>query len=954
MSHKQFIRRERGTQLLPAKITVLVLTVLLLAMSFIAGSILTLSPAVATPQSDIGYGPGVGWNGRSGSPGAGAFIMDGQLVYCVEIGIITRKTPPIFKPQNTIPAYSKAYISAGEVAGDELKQMSFIISKYGQTNDNVQTAAVALAVWKIRDRNGGNSGHNHELKKVLRVVGEQVNSRADSMLAEASSWVRAASQRNAAISIETPYRGTIAIPQGITELNIHNGRFSDDDSTTKKWQNGAPAGTVLSWVGIPPHDRIWDRYYRVWFNGKQIVHDEQILFGNGGGRQSTIKLRIPKDREKHFEASYSDADTLWAPEVTSAVASKFIKIGDNFSDTVTFSPAKATAALSDTWRWRINDSGEKEWMPVTATGTLYGPFLSDPALNPSREAPRGAPVVARTKITTDPRRDHSTAQTYQVSVPQTVQEQGFYTWKWDIDTADQDPAIIGTKDCTASGGAPGCRAFPEKYFYTDGFGAREETQVGKMPVKFKTELSAAELTVGTEFTDTVKISAKDNWLRDSNGDRIPLTLTGTAYLYSGVELPQSATVPDSAVAIGTVKVTTDPAKNEQDLVSPAIRLPLNTDPKYSFVTMRWCVVDADQSTPGIWDETCDDFGVPTESAKIVRPIVVSKALKNASVFDSITDTAIVTGSVPENTSIVFELYKKPDLNDIEQSNHVIKQNDAATEQSDQSIKQEDQDVKQRHRGIQQVLRQSFFSGSPVCTPANKIATTAPKPVTSGVAQEAEYVSDALKTTGKGVYWWIEKLIATHPDDGTVTLHEGKCGIENETTEVTDATVVTKTRPEVHIGEKTFDTATVSGVLPSTSSGVKTELTFAAYKALDTNAPVCETSNMVFALDKPVLVESIGAYESEKVSFSEPGVYYWVETLTYVKPDGERIVAHRGKCGLPDETVKVTPSPILEVTGAVEKIASELGLLGFVVAGSLAAAGIGAIGYGIYRRNKPQQ
>ena len=38
--------------------------------------------------------------------------------------------------------------------------------------------------------------------------------------------------------------------------------------------------------------------------------------------------------------------------------------------------------------------------------------------------------------------------------------------------------------------------------------------------------------------------------------------------------------------------------------------------------MRWCIVNEDQEnaeSQGVWEEKCDDFGVPEESAEIERP-----------------------------------------------------------------------------------------------------------------------------------------------------------------------------------------------------------------------------------------------------------------------------------------------------------------------------------------------
>ena len=239
------------------------------------------------------------------------------------------------------------------------------------------------------------------------------------MLAEAAAWVAAGGGGNDAtespgVNTEPgkPYVGTVSVPQGATEISITNGKFNDG-TTKKTWgEAGAPANTTLSWNGIPPSSDKWDKYYRVSFDGSKTSIADSVMFGDGGGWQSLAKAAPSKTVP--FKEAYVDPDTTWAPLVSSEVESKFISVGENFSDTITFSPAEATDARSGEWRWRMNGD-KREHIPVKATGTLYGPFLNDPALNPSQEAPKGAPVAATIDFTTDVNRDHSTAQTYKIN-----------------------------------------------------------------------------------------------------------------------------------------------------------------------------------------------------------------------------------------------------------------------------------------------------------------------------------------------------------------------------------------------------------------------------------------------------------------------------------------------------------------------------------------------------------
>ncbi len=522
-------------------------------------------------------------------------------------------------------------MSVATTEGAPLQQITFVIARYGQTNDNLQAAAVALAVWEIRGADGrGSSGYEAELARVRNSVGPDVVALSQRLMAEAASWTYArqshevgSSSTAISVSPTSAYSGSVSIPVGTLSLQIESGEFSDG-TTSRTWEgNGSPAGTSLSWQGLPPAES-WDRYYRVWFSGEYLEIPTTVLWGDGGNSQSSVS--VESSRARPFEAVTVELDTTWAPEVSSLVSSKFVSVGEQHSDDITFAAAAADTGTSGEWRWRLATDGSHEWMPVKAKVTAYGPYLSDPALNPSSEAPVGAPVAARGTFTTDPARDQSSPQTYSFLFDDEILEQGYYTYKWDIDGADQDPSIIGADNCLKPNAELGCRVLPQNYFFTDGFGTAGETQVGKMRQTFTTKLSTHETSLGDSFTDDITVSEMQNWVRDDEGARIPLTLTGTAYLVAGPELAQSVDIPEHAVQLATMQVTTDPGLNGQVLTSSPIKIPVSTLRDYKHVTMRWCIDDEDQlpRAQGFWEERCDDFGIPEESARIVHPEVRRK------------------------------------------------------------------------------------------------------------------------------------------------------------------------------------------------------------------------------------------------------------------------------------------------------------------------------------------
>ena len=88
-----------------------------------------------------------------------------------------------------------------------------------------------------------------------------------------------------------------------------------------------------------------------------------------------------------------------------------------------------------------------------------------------------------------------------------------------------------------------------------------------MNADFSTKLSSHNITIGDSFTDEITIDPMVNWLYGSDGQRLPLTLTGTAYLTEGEELAQSVEVPEDAEVLGTVTATTDSSQNGQVVTS---------------------------------------------------------------------------------------------------------------------------------------------------------------------------------------------------------------------------------------------------------------------------------------------------------------------------------------------------------------------------------------------------
>ncbi|MFV0435642.1 MAG: hypothetical protein ACK5LO_16915 [Leucobacter sp.] len=169
-----------------------------------------------------------------------------------------------------------------------------------------------------------------------------------------------------------------------------------------------------------------------------------------------------------------------------------------------------------------------------------------------------------------------------------------------------------------------------------------------------------------------------------------------------------------------------------------------------------------------------------------------------------------------------------------------------------------------------------------------------------VPKLGEYSTKPAAVRGNGTVHWVERVVA-----GGKVVHEGKCGLANETTKIGLPGVVTQALPEAVVGEELYDIATVSGTL---GKDVDYELRFDAYAApaeapdqpVPAADPVCEAENRVFRSER-VPVTGVGDYRSPGfTALWEHGTeIWWVETLY---ANGQQI--HRGECGLVNETTRV--------------------------------------------------
>ena len=844
--------------------------------------VLTGTGMDSDPAAAAAYGPSY----DNGNGHIGAYRVGSTNVYCL-------------RPEESRPTGATSFAGyqtwPGGASGPAMSatanaRVSWAIATYGQSSDRNWTSAVAMYVWSLADPTEYNShGMSGDSWYIGRVPSAQRNTvranlatiRANDDTIVAGSTGSGTGSLDFSVDENNNYLGTVTVV-GLNPSTATGTLTLTNGIFLANGTNilaGATAGMTLDVQGVPPTD-----------DGEPYKISGVGDFTAGGGWRGEVAVYTTPGAQplggpgrpsvNNFQIlglDPADRSTVFQPALTTEVASKFIEPGQPFDDVVTFTTVAAADGLNNPWYQRLSGNYEQ----IVAFGTVYGPFLQQPV--EADAVPAGAPIAGTATVTTS-LTDGPTVP-YTVTTAELAVEPGFYTWVWEINYDDQ-PARTQLY-------------IPDAYSFVDRFGQVAETQISPTQLRFTTTLTTDNAAVSDQVDDVIDVYTVGGWLRDS-GARVPVMLTGTAY-YSATRPVVSDTVPASAEVVGTYAVTTDtPGEVTAQNIDVGLR--------EGFVTLVWCVEPAAQPEPlrGLTAAWCDQYGLASETVEVSAPIVVTAALPLATPSGTVTDTAIVSGAVPTSgIEISFEGFLQP--------------TDAT---------------------------------APVCEAGNRIyASSAPITVTA----PGEYVSEEFEVTMDhlGTVYWVETV---RLPDGTL-LHEGECGLPNETTEVQLVEVNTQATEAVELGAEARDTALLVGMVPAGAV-----ITFNAYRQpegtptagggqLDDDgiviAPVCEPENRVFdgsqaPVDAPAGNHPDGTtVQGPATEFTEPGTYFWVETLT----DRNGTMLHQGECGAPDETTFVSaPRPPLPVTGAADVLAP-LGLL----AGGVMVAGVAALAVAAQRR-----
>lgn len=929
---------------------------------------------------------GAGYDGGAGFLGAYSTDIDGRQGYCIDLGAAS----PF--GQTSGP---QTVTSLDSLSRQQLAELNYVLARWGQSGDANLTAAVALYVWAVVDpgiyNSHGMSGDNYYVARAPVGVRGTILGNLAAMRQEASSNAVTDPSLSLGISMADQYAGTLTVsahPASLQGAVTLSGARFGDGSTSRTVGAGQYGITGAPADGAPSYQLGASMNVEAAGYGAKVdlytTGDAQRLLASGSSTGLSASAQTPV-----IELDFQ-------PQIGTQVASRFVAEGNAFVDQLVVTVTKGT--------W-TKLAGQR--IPVTATGTLYGPFDEQPV--EADTPPAGAPVAGTEQLTLAGTGDYASPGTI------TAPESGFYVWVWQIDKAAQG---ANSKYLTGS--------------FTDRFGqVTESSVVPFQPIAVST--ADQRLVVpGDTVTDTITVSSDNGaWLK-TDGQYIPVVFEGTAYQVPGTLPPvqqvavqsvttQSVAVDPAAVPVGTVTIT---ATGPGVYTSPDVVLPSG-----GFVTWVW---EMKRSTQPDWvqdflaDYWQDDYGIPVETTSVRWPLTTTSLMReynihpNGRAFDIVTVTgfpanhgtfegdgywaadvdelvhtvygpfatdSVLTDDLDLSDAPVLTTITTPARNGVYRLGYTDGDRVTPTRPGYYVLVTTfagDDRVQPYQSAVSDVLERFYVppmgrdvpvsvitQATPTATAGEPFSDVAliqgttvpagsylqfraygPQPAgeTPDCTVEPFYVSDRVPVTQAGVYA-SGRTSAETP--GSVywveTLYDrtGTVLVEGVCGAPGETTVVTET--EI-LTVSTKAVAAVTLRQPARDTAIVTgpvpagvTVTFDAYLQ-DGDEATCTDGEFVFT-SAPVPVDGPGEYTSEPVVFEEVGVYYWVETLH----DADGPLLHRGLCGAPDETTTVTAVPVVPPGPDVPLLALTGGgdwlMPAGIIAGVFALAGVLALWFG---------
>lgn len=373
-----------------------------------------------------------------------------------------------------------------------------------------------------------------------------------------------------------------------------------------------------------------------------------------------------------------------------------------------------------------------------------------------------------------------------------------------------------------------------------------------------TQVSTQRVEAGQDATDTVTAgvtAGSGEWRKLGDGSYVPVIYKGTLYGPYGQQPAQSDAVPVGAPVVGSVELT---AAGPRSYTSPGI-----TVPTAGFYTWVWTVDEASQSQrvqtflPDGYGWS-DGFGLVPETN--VSPGTVDAA-------SLVQDKEIpVTGTSTDTLTV---------------------------KDTGAWLKQDGKNVPVTFTGTAY-----WIPGTgevPAAKPENATVLKTSSIVANG---PGTYTADAVTApaSAAGHIVWMWSTPQTLFNSGWADVWNAR----DEVVKITTPDVHTNATPSVALTDTAKDEAIVDGEVPEGAV-----ISFEAYRQSGDTASCTVDTRVYDGSTSPVTVTAgqneKKSYWSSEVRFTEAGTYYWVETLR--TKDGQ--VIHRGECGAPGESTKVT-------------------------------------------------
>lgn len=549
---------------------------------------------------------------------------DGTRVYCIDSG---REWPSGATDAGTIVG-SFPTSSGNWLDETTIRKLNYALLTWGQTADPTNAAAVSAYVYAYTSNFAQTHGAGYGAGLHYINGNTAVKAAYDVVWNESETRFAGAGSPSAGVTVELTGRdGVVTVvvspAQARGTLRLDGAVVAGTSSRQTTVTNGSvvPITAVVSDTASSVTVAAEASF------SIDLGAGPSVVLYSSGSQQRTIRGAFPA-RTTVTARDEATATLQFSPIVQTRVAARFVDPGQAFVDGVTASVAPGSAA----WRTRADGS----FVPVTAIGTLYGPFSSPPEV--AAEAPANAPVVGTENILLAGPGDYSSSGSLRARTP------GFYTWVWRIESATQ-PA-----ETSAS--------LPAGYSFVDEFGLVAESHVVPMALAATTRVTASEIGFGGQIGDELSVAVTEgSWLTEG-GQPVPASFVGTAYFVPGETPPQeSDAVPAEATVVGTATVVA----NGPGIYAASTTVPAPAAAGY--VTWVWSL-DPSSPTASYFQPWTDRFGVPAETTRVLPPTISSLAQEGAAVGDDVYDVALVGGLVPVGgASLVFEAFLQPAAED---------------------------------------------------------------------------------------------------------------------------------------------------------------------------------------------------------------------------------------------------------------------------------------------------